>query len=108
MRIRYDGTGFNGNVNAALKVVTDEKGKDWPVVLAASDVSMKIPISKEATVAASLTGTTAALALSTNDLVEAPTLAWLGAAMEQALVEDASQINAAAAAKAPFIVPAIL
>ncbi len=103
-----DGTGFNGNLNTTFKVTADEKGKEWPMVRAVVAGSALVPISKEATVTAALSGASCDLALSTTDFVEGLGLAWLTAQLDEARVEDARAINEAAGKKAPFIVPAIL
>lgn len=108
VKLRSEGAGFNGTMNASFKLAPDAKGAQVPVGHGAMAGSVLVPISKESLVPFVVSGLGADLSLETSDLVEGLGLSWLHAKLAEARVTDARGITAAAAQKAPVIAPAVL
>ena len=108
IRLRSGATGFNGTVNTNLKLAPDAEGSEVPVVHAAAAGSVYVPIPREATVTAAVSGVVADMSLKSADLVDGLKLNWLHTRLEEARGQDARSITSAAGKKAPVLAPAVL
>ncbi len=108
MKLRSKGAGFDGTLNVAFKLGPDAKGLSVPVGHAAVAGSVLVPIAKDTTVTAVLSGTAADLALVSADISQGFELGRLRAKMGEARVDDARAITKMASKSAPVIAPAVL